>query len=305
MRSTFFPYRDVFWKGMFIYCQGLRPYVAGRLQKTHGVDAPDRIRETLRGDHRRMFADKLAELNGDWSGALDIVHLSSLVQVLWGSLFSQEFGNGVPVRSHVAKLAEARNVYAHDLTGDMNRVYVKYCLRLMAQVMLAIKRRDLQSQIHEVAEVMGGSRQLPGQELLSTRCDPVKLNLLMEKWYWDNGIGQYHLKIVDLWKDMAKGKRRQLSGALNKQDLLDCLARGIDDRVFGRAEDYDAEEGAYVGLTMGLDSPMAVYSSQLVQDDALIVNADRAELHLDGRESLFVRQGRDNWDSTWLAEEQG
>ena len=50
---------------------------------------------------------------------------------------------------------------------------------------------------------------------------------------------------------------------------------------------------------------MAVYSSQLVQDDALIVNADRAELHLDGRESLFVRQGRDNWDSTWLAEEQG
>lgn len=39
---------------------------------------------------------------------------------------------------------------------------------------------------------MGGSRQLSGQELLSTRCDPVKLNLLMEKWYWDNGIGQYH-----------------------------------------------------------------------------------------------------------------
>jgi hypothetical protein len=31
---------------------------------------------------------------------------------------------------------------------------------------------------------------------------------------------------------------------------------------------------------MGLDSPMAVYSSQLVQDDALIVNADWAELHM-------------------------
>lgn len=288
MSTVFFPYRDLFWKGMTIYCQGLRPYVAGRLQRVHGVGAPDLILETLRGDGRRMFADSLADLNGDWPEALDIVHMSSLLQALWGSLFSLEFDSDRPVRSHVGKLAEARNIYAHDLTGDMNRAYVKHCLRLMEQVMLAIGRRDLQVGIQEVAEAMGGSPQLPGQELLSARCDPVTLNQLMGDWYWNGADAQYHVNIGDLWREMAKGNRRRDLGASTRQDLLDCLARGMDDRVFGRAESYDPERGVYIGLTLGLDSPMAVLSSRLVLDSVLIVNADMAELQLDGREALFV-----------------
>ncbi len=287
MTHPYYPYRDVFWKGLSLYFQGLRAFVVDRLQRRAGIGAKELVLQSLRGDGKRIFAENLETAGDNWKDALDIVHLSPVIQAHWQELFSLEFTGVEPIPRHVSKLAEARNIYAHDLTGDMNRAYVKNCLHLMGKVLMAIRRRDLHMQLQDVLEQLGGSPVKEDRDLLQVVIDPIELNRLLDAWYWNLPKPKFHVSIDALWRGMDKGQRKSRAGLQRRQELEDSLARGIANRVFGRAEDYDPETDQYVNLTLGLHNPLAVYLKELVRGDALIVNADWAVLHLDGRESLY------------------
>ena len=283
----FYPYRDVFWKGLSLYFTGLRAFVTDRLQRRAGIGAKELVLQSLRGDGKRIFEENLETAGDNWKDALDIVHLSSVIHANWQELFSLEFTGVEPIPRHVSKLAEARNIYAHDLTGDMNRAYVKNCLNLMGKVLLAIGRRDLHMQIQDVLEQLGGSPVKEDQDLLQVVIDPIELNKLLGAWYWDLPKQTFHVSIDALWLGMQKGQRKSRAGLQRREELEDSLALGIANRVFGRAEGYEPETGQYVNLTLGLHNPLAVYLRELVRGDTLIVNADWAALHLDDRESLY------------------
>ncbi len=287
MAHPYYPYRDVFWKGLSLYFQGLRAFVVARLQKKVGIGAKNLVLQSLRGDGKMVFEDHLATSGDNWQAALDIVHLSPIIHANWSDLFSLEFQGGEPIPRHVSKLAQARNLYAHDLTGDMNRAYVKNCLDLMSKVLQAIGRSDLHSQIQEVYAQLGGSRIKEDQDLLQVTIDPLALNRLLDEWYWNLPKPQFHISIDALWQGMDRGHRKSRAGLQRRQELEDSLALGIANRVFGRAEGYEPQTGQYVDLTLGLNNPLAVYLKALVTGKTLIVHADWAALHLDGRESLY------------------
>ncbi len=288
MTNLFYPYRDVFWKGMSLYFKGLRAFVADRLQQRGGIEAQAMIRRSLYSSGKTIFEDNLEATRGDWKSALDIVHLAPIIQAHWQDLFSLEFQGIEPIPKHLGKLTEARNLYAHDLTGDMNRAYVRNCLNLMGKVLLAIGRRDLYTQIQDVSGQLGGSSIKEGQGLLQLTLAPIALNQLLREWYWERLAPKFHVSVETLWRDMEKGQRKHRAGLQCRQELQDSLAQGIADRVFGRADGYDPDTGSYRGLTLGLDHPLAVFLPQLVTGETLIVNADWAEMHLDGKESLYA-----------------
>ncbi len=287
MPNQYYPYRDAFWKGLSIYFKGLRSFVADCLEKKVGIGAQELVLLSLHGDGRRIFEENLETFGDNWKAALDIVHLSPIMHANWRELFSLEFKGGEPILRHVSKLAEARNLYAHDMSGDMNRAYVKNCLDLMGRALLTIRRRDLHSQVQSVYELLGGSQVKEGGDLLHSAIDPIELNRLMGEWYWNLPQPKFHVSINALWLGMDKGRRKSRAGLQRRQELEDSLARGLADRVFGRADGYDQENGTYLGLTLGLENPLAMYLPKLVTGRTLIVNADWAELHLEGRESPY------------------
>lgn len=287
MVKPFYPYRDVFWKGLSLYFRGLSAFVADRLQSRVGIGARALILQSLRGDGRKIFEDNLKAAAGDWRTALDIVHLAPVIHAHWQTLFRLEFREAGAIPRHVSKLAEARNLYAHDLTGDMNRAYVKNCLDTMSKVLQAIGRHDLHAQLQAVYAQLGGSQVKESQNLMQAAIDPIALNELLGEWYWNATQPIFHMSIDALWREMHKGQRKSRAGLRRRQELEDSLALGIANRVFGRAEGYEPQTGRYRNLTLGLNNPLAVYLRELVTGDTLIVNADWAELHLDGEESTY------------------
>lgn len=283
----FYPYRDAFWKGLSIYFDGLKSFLVDRLQSRAGVGAKQLIHDSLRGEGRKIYEDNLDQHGQDWKTSIDIVHFSPILHANWHEIFSLEFKRDEQIRGYVGKLAEARNIYAHDLSGDMNRAYVKNCLKLVGNVLLLISRRDLHSRLLQVQEQLGGSHVKEGKDFFKLAIDPVELNRLLGEWYWEKPRPNFHVSVDALWLAMEKGKRKQRAGLQHRQELLDCLAKGIAEEVFGRAEGFDPSTESYSQLTMGLDNPMAVFLPRLVSGNTLIVNADWAELHLNGQDSLF------------------
>ena len=272
---------------MSIYFQGFEPFLVDRLQSRAGIGAKKLIQDSLRGDGRKIFEDNLEENGGDWKVALDIVHFSPILHFNWHEFFSLEFKKDELIRGHINKLVEARNIYAHDLTGDMNRAYVKNCLNVIGKVLLAIRRRDLNSRLLMVQEQLGGSQIKEGQDSFKLAIEPIELNKLLREWFWEKPKPTFHVSIDALWLAMEKGQRKQRAGLQHRQELLDSLAKGIADGVFGRAEGYDSTKDNYSRLTLGLDNPMAVFLPKLVTGKTLIVNADWAEMLLEGQESRY------------------